>query len=75
MQSFPALRQTFVSMICFFYAMSILSGIGVVISSSNRRAGAFNKYTSPIFTTGQLFLHSCRHFFGLHLHGDTGGTF
>ncbi|EIE24325.1 hypothetical protein COCSUDRAFT_10993, partial [Coccomyxa subellipsoidea C-169] len=22
---------------------------------------------SPIFTTGQLFLHSCLHFFGLHL--------
>ncbi len=22
---------------------------------------------SPIFTTGQLFLHSCRHFLGLHL--------
>ncbi|KAI9593846.1 hypothetical protein BDF19DRAFT_386933, partial [Syncephalis fuscata] len=21
----------------------------------------------PIRTTGQLFLHSCRHFFGLHL--------
>lgn len=24
---------------------------------------------SPIFTTGQLFLHSCLHFLGLHLHG------
>jgi hypothetical protein len=24
-------------------------------------------WRSPIFTTGQLFLHSCRHFLGLHL--------
>lgn len=25
----------------------------------------------PIFTTGQLFLHSCLHFFGLHLSAET----
>ena len=25
------------------------------------------KRHSPILTTGQLFLHSCLHFFGLHL--------
>lgn len=25
------------------------------------------KSSAPVFTTGQLFLHSCRHFFGLHL--------
>lgn len=26
---------------------------------------------APIFTTGQLFLHSCLHFLGLHLRGST----
>ena len=26
-----------------------------------------NKKTLPILTTGQLFLHSCLHFLGLHL--------
>ena len=27
---------------------------------------------SPILTTGQLFLHSCLHFFGLHLPLNNG---
>ena len=34
-------------------------------------AGVTSIHNFPVFTTGQLFLHSCLHFFGLHLSADT----
>ncbi|KXS17198.1 hypothetical protein M427DRAFT_97259, partial [Gonapodya prolifera JEL478] len=40
-----------------------------VVQSSKRLLGTsrFINFNSPILTTGHDFLHSCRHFLGLHL--------
>ncbi len=50
------------------------SGTHPIHSSSLIQAsfdvGDTSTHILPIFTTGHDFLHSCRHFFGLHLHAE-----
>ena len=43
---------------------------GLTLRAAGRSENTGDFGVPPIFTTGQLFLHSCRHFFGLHLRDD-----